>query len=41
LYVTIALAVMTVRIGENTILKRLIQSFRFFFGKQKYGGIPQ
>jgi hypothetical protein len=29
---------MTVRIGENTILKRLIQSFRFFFGKQKYGG---
>ena len=38
LYATVALAVMTVRIGENTILKRLVQSIRFFFGKQKYGG---
>lgn len=41
LYATVVLAVMTVRIGENTILKRLVQSIRFFFGKQKYGGISQ
>ena len=39
LYVTIGCAVMTVRMGENTILKRLIQSVRFFFGKQVYGGV--
>ena len=39
LYATIGFAVMTVRIGENTILKRLIQSVRFFFGKQVYGGV--
>ena len=39
LYATISFAVMTVRMGENTILKRLIQSVRFFFGKQVYGGV--
>ena len=39
LYVTIGLAVMTVRMGEHTMLKRLIQSIRFFFGKQKFGGV--
>ena len=39
MYATIGLAVMTVRMGENTILKRLIQSVRFFFGKQVYGGV--
>ena len=39
LYATIGFAVMTVRMGKNTILKRLIQSVRFFFGKQVYGGV--
>lgn len=39
MYATIGLAVMTVRMGENTILKRLVQSVRFFLGKQVYGGV--
>lgn len=38
LYITVAFAVMTIRVGENTILKMLKHSIRFFFGKQIYGG---
>lgn len=38
LYITVAFAVMTIRVGENTILKMLKHSLRFFFGKQIYGG---
>ena len=37
-YVTVGIAVMTIRIGENTILKVLKHSIRFFFGKQVFGG---
>ena len=38
LYITITFAVMTIRVGENTILKMLKHSVQFFFGKQIYGG---
>ena len=38
LYITVAFAVMTIRVGENTILKMLKHSIQFFFGKQIYGG---
>ena len=38
LYITVAFAVMTIRVGENTILKMLKHSIRFFLGKQIYGG---
>lgn len=38
LHITVAFAVMTIRVGENTILKMLKHSIRFFFGKQIYGG---
>ena len=37
LYITVAFAVMTIRVGENTILKMLKHSIRFFFGKQIFG----
>lgn len=37
-YLTVILAVLTMRNGEKTMLERLKQAVRFFFGTQTYGG---
>ena len=37
-YITVGLAVLTIRSGETTMLARLRQALRFFFGTQTYGG---